>query len=110
MSRHSSLLVCLLTAAVFWIGYFGGRRDGSSAPHEPPVPAGVLSGDVTILRMNRPADSGVPTHLRPHACTVGGRTTLLGTPPENVGDVWIVRLDGGRVVLSASEVTAAGEP
>ncbi len=58
--------------------------------------------EISIIRMNRPDTSGVPTRFRPHAVTINGVTTICGTPPESPNDVWIIQ--DGRTTVGASPI------
>ena len=73
---------------------------GFIAKKGPPRPYD-FSDEVTVLRMNKPAESGVPTSLRPYAVCIDGVTKYVGNPPSESQDVWMVRLADGRVMVHA---------
>lgn len=81
------LIPCVLALAV---GFGAGR-----VPVRPPPAPAPPTGEITILRTNRPADSGVPLRFRIHSYAVGGNSVSVSAPPAGA-DVWIITQDTDR--------------
>lgn len=90
--------VPIVVAVSLATGFLTGRgaEKKSVAPEKP------MTGDITVLRMNKAGETGVPYKLHPYTYRTGGTTVKLAEPPENEGDIWIVTLDDERVFISAT--------
>lgn len=64
------------------------------------IPPLNFGEEVTVLRANRPGDTGVPTTFKPVGARVDDTVTRWGEAPED--DSWIVKLAGGRVIIYAT--------
>ncbi len=87
-------------AVAFTLGTTAGfilSRPKSGGP--PPVDFG---SDVVVIRTSSPAE--VSRRFRVYQFTVDGKSTHLGDPPAEPGDVWLIELDHGRVRLSATAI------
>ncbi len=79
----------LIVAASLIVGFAVGKEHREPRRSQP---SPSWQGDITVVRLNRPDQTGVPARFHPFTHAVGGKSITLDAPPEDIADVWYIKV------------------
>lgn len=91
------------------LGFLFGRSAGSAVPPRTSQPV-ALDSEIFMFNVDSPGAASSKHLFRPFKYQVGDKIVKLAEPPADPSNVWVVKLDNGRVLVYCSRVPSNETP
>lgn len=91
-----ALFVAFVFAVGGSLGWIAGRSGKASQP-ERNAHTITLDSDIFAFKIEPPTSS--KHYFRPFKYSVGSQTFTISDPPADRGDIWVLKLDEGRIIV-----------